>query len=223
MSEEFVTLSEIKTNSNKLNEHFMDEIDQLNKIDEGIPVYQVQGILNNSKALVMKVGIIEELNDVLIKDFEIVSRFKCFMVSRIYDQQLLEKTNGHYKLNMIKVTICQNSNPPIPIAALCYNFNHSQNDSIINYLSTQIQRIEVNGFYNITLHYKENNNKKNNNKENNNKKNNNKENNNKENNNNKYIELSKFEIYQGEQQMMISLTKSLLDPKVLEILNDIKI
>jgi len=197
MSDEFITLSEIK-NSNKLDENFIDEVDQLNKLNEGIPVYQVQGILNSSNALVMKVGIIEEVNDVLIKDFEIVSRFKCFMVSRIYDQQLLEKTNERCKLNMIKVTICQNSNPPIPIAALCYNFNHKYNDSIINYLSDQTQRIEINGFYNITLHYKENS-------------------------KNKYIELRKFETYQGEQQMMVLLTKCMLDPKVLKMLNDIKI
>lgn len=196
MTEEFITLSEIK-NNNKLNEHYMDEMDQLNKLDNGIPVYQVQGILNSSKGFVIKVGIIEELNDVLIKDFEIVARFKCFMVSRIYDKPLLEKTNEHRKLNMIKVTICQNSNPPVPIAALCYNFNHTQNDSIIGYLSDNTQKIELNGFYNITLHYKENN-------------------------KHKYIELHKFETYQGEQQMMISLTKSLLDPKVLDILNNIK-
>ena len=196
ITEEFITLSEIN-NSNKLNEHYMDEIDQLNKLDDGIAVYQVQGILNTSTALVMKVGIIEELNDVLIKDFEIVSRFKCFMVSRIYDQQLLKKTNEHHKLNMIKVTICQNSNPPVPIAALCYNFNHIQKNSIINYLSNKTHKIELNGFYNITLHYKENN-------------------------KHKYIELNKLETYQGEQQMMILLTKSLLDPKVLDILNNIK-
>ncbi len=196
MSEEFITLSEIK-NSNKLDENFIDEIDQLNKLNDGIPVYQVQGILNSPNALVMKVGIIEELNDVLIKDFEIVSRFKCFMVSRIYNQQLLEKTNEHCKLNMIKVTICQNSTPPIPIAALCYNFNHMKKNSVINYVSDQKQRIEIDGFYNITLHYKENN-------------------------NNKYIELRKLETYQGEQQMMILLTKCLLDPKILKILNNIK-
>lgn len=197
MTEEFITLSQIK-NNNKLNEHYIDEMDQLNKLDDGIPVYQVQGILNSSKGFVIKVGIIEKLNDVLIKDFEIVSRFKCFMVSRIYDEPLLEKTNEHHKLNMVKVTICQNSNPPVPIAALCYNFNHTQNDSIINYLSDNTQKIELNGFYNITLHYKENNKYK-------------------------YIELNNFETYQGEEQMMILLTKSLLDPKVLDILNNIKI
>lgn len=194
MTEEFISLKDLK--SNKIKQDYVDEFDEYNKLDEGTIIYQVQGILNKSKALLMKVGVTKEVNDVLIKDFEIVSRFKCFMMSKIYSQKLLE--NNPKNLLLIKIIICQNRNPPIPIANLCYNFNHQKSDTIINYASVASNKIELEGYYNITLHYKEEN-------------------------DNKYVELRKFDSHKGNQEMMISLTKALLDSTVLEILNDIKI
>ena len=65
-SKEFISLKEI--NSNKLTDEYIDEFEEYNKLDEGITIYQVQGILTeaNNRKLVADslVKLITEINNI---------------------------------------------------------------------------------------------------------------------------------------------------------------
>ena len=200
-TEEFVSLKSIK--SNKIDHEFTDEYNDLNNLNDlnkdDMHVFQVQGIENTSNGLIMKVGIMKQIHDILIKEFNIPPNFKCYMISRIYDMQTLKQTNDTGIIQMIKVNICHNNGTTlIPIASLCYNFNttsHLQNkENIMNYISNNINKRELQGFYSITLHFKENG-------------------------NSKYVNIQNQDTFSDKTQILIDLTKWLLDEKVKTILN----
>lgn len=201
-NEEFISLASIK--SNKINHKFVDEHDDINELNDlnenSIHVFQVQGIENTAYGLIMKVGMMKQIHDVLIKEFDISSQFKCYMISRIYDTESLKRLNATGRIQMIKVNICHNNDTITPIASLCYNFNtfsHLENkDNIINYTSDNVNKKNLYGFYSITLHFKE-----------------------KENENHKYVNIQDQQTFPGKTQMLIDLTKWLLDDKVKNILN----
>lgn len=195
--EKFVSVGSIK--SNKMDHSFMDENDNLNDnlndlYEDGIQIFQMQGKKNTSCGIIKAVGIMKELNDILIKEFNIPTfigsseeHYKCFMISKIYDMKTLEQLNDTGIIQMIKINICFDDKP---IASLCYNFNTS---SHLLYSLDYISK-ELHGFYSITLHFKENNNPK-------------------------YINLDIQKTFPGNDQIMIDLTKWLLDDKTQSILN----
>lgn len=201
---EYINLASLRSLNipaiNVSNDKYIDEEEQLNDVQKnGVTVYQVQGIQNKNYGKVVHVGFMEKLNDVLIRDFELFTQFKCYMMSRLYDINLLKKTDEHKKLNLIRINICRNSTTPVLIASLCLNFNHNKNDSIINYISDTTNKFELDGFYNITLHYRENSNS-----------------------HIKYIELERLDTFCDENKMMSYMIKKLIDPNILELLSDIK-
>lgn len=113
-----------------------------------IPVYQIQGLDGQGKGLIMSAGLLEKPHDVLIRDFEVLKQFKCYMVSRLYRKEELEEDTGRYQ--MIKIIICKHDNTNKPLAYLCFNFN-SNDDKI----STIDNKIELEGSYSITFHFME--------------------------------------------------------------------
>jgi hypothetical protein len=80
MEEEYQSVHEIKPNT----------VSDNNETNH-ITVYQVQGIADTNTGLIIKAGILENPHDILIREFEILSKFKCFMVSRLYHQNELNE------------------------------------------------------------------------------------------------------------------------------------
>lgn len=114
-----------------------------------ITVFQIQGKENTNKGLIMKAGYLENPHDILIREFELLRKFKCFMISRLYDQEELKKAKPRYQ--MIKIIICKkNDKMNNPIAYLCYNFHTDQ-----YCISTHDNKIELTGKYTITFHFME--------------------------------------------------------------------
>lgn len=194
--DEYISIFKIK--SNILDDDFVDADDAMDELNENSKeVYQVQGYDDNATAVIMKVGLMKDLHDILIKEFDILSKFKCYMISRMFNAAKLEHVSEHCTFQMVKVNIFHNNNNE-HIASLSYNFKtfaHAQNKtSIMNYVSDKQQTKELYGFFSITLHFKENN-------------------------QNKYITLENNKTFPGKTEMLIKLTKWLLDPKVQESLN----
>ena len=191
---EFISVSKLK--SNKIDDDFIDADDAIDELNENSrEVYQVQGSDNSTMATIMKVGLMKDLHDILIKEFDISPKFKCYMISRMFDVTKLEYVSEHCTFQMVKVNIFHNDGH---IASLSYNFKtfaHVQNkSSIMNYVSDNKQIKELYGFFSITLHFKENN-------------------------QNKYITLENNKTFPGKTEMLVKLTKWLLDPQVQESLN----
>jgi len=195
--DEFVSIETL--NHNHINEKYLDESNQEELEDGSIYIYQLQAKKNNTNAIIIKAGIIKEPHDVLIKEFDI-DKFRCFMVSKLYTLGQLQQSDEYCRFNMIRIIIYNKNQNTTPFAQLCYNFNtfvHKQNNkSIIEYLSEPTKKIELYGFFSVTLHYNENSNPK-------------------------YINLENIKKYCGQNEMMITLTKWLLDKQVKEILNKV--
>lgn len=194
-NEEYISVTSLNTNCK--NENYIDEIDINNLEDNGICVYQIQSKINDKSAIIMKAGIMKEPHDVLIKELDIL-QFKYFIISKLYTLEQLEELSDIDRFTMIKIVIC---NEDKPIAQLFYNFNtiiHKQNNKLITeYLSEDKKIIDLHGSFSVTLHYNENDNPK-------------------------YVELENLKTYCGQNEMMITLSKWLIDDKVKEILSKIK-
>ena len=139
MEEEYRSVHEINSNRTDTNE------------TKYVNVYQVQGIENTNTGLIIKAGVLENRHDTLIREFEILKKFKCFMVSRLYKEDELVKEHERYQ--MIKIIICKKDcDMNNPLAYLCFNFHPSE-----HHLSTHENRIKLNGFFSITFHFMETN------------------------------------------------------------------
>jgi|688.fasta_scaffold179882_2 hypothetical protein len=200
MEEEFVSLTSLK--SNHLDDEYTDIFDNDNNLDElnntCTEIYQIQGIQNNKKGVIMKVGLMKELNDVLIKKFDIPKNFRCFLISKIYDSKKLNEISKTCRIQMIKMNICYYNNKKYNhIATLAYNFNTfvhiKNNQDIINFTSSKDNIKQLSGFYSVTLHFNENG-------------------------NNKFINIENQTIFPGNTEIMVLLTKYLLDKRVQDIL-----
>lgn len=161
-----------------------------------ISVYQVQGINNSGKGIIMEVGFLETVHDVLINDFKLLKKFKGYIVSRLYTEEELIKITQNGKNNifqMIKIIICENGDTMnVPLCYLCFNFVTSINDKFI---STDENKIELLGKFTITFHLKDNNY------------------------NNKYIQLKQYNEYVGKEDMIKELIESLFNEIVLDELD----
>lgn len=135
MDDEFISVHNIEAN-------------KINSEPEGlIDVYQIQGITDTDKGYIMKVGKLENPHDILIREFPLLNRFKCFMISRLYIEKELKETKGRYQ--MIKITICnKNDTSNTPLAYLCFNFQTDKYE-----ISTHDNKKSIIGKYTITLHF----------------------------------------------------------------------
>ena len=181
-NEKFINIGSIK--SNKLDHDFVDDHNNLNDLyDNSIQIFQMQGKKNTSCGSIIKVGLMKEVSDILIKEFNI-PKFKCYLISKIYNMETLKQLNDTGRIQMLKMNISKDDKT---IASLCYNFNTSSH--VMDYISK-----ELCGFYSITLHFKENE-------------------------KHKFVNMGTHEIFPGNEEMMIELTKCLLDDKTQSILN----
>jgi len=187
---EYIPITEIK--GENINANLLDIEDQLN---ECINIYQLQSQKNSDHCSIVKVGIMQETSDVLITNFDLFGKYKCYFVSKIYDIKGLKDIENTATFEIIKILICNNNN--LPIAKLCYNFHtfvHLQdNKSITEYMSELNNLIKLKGHYTITLHFRE--------KE-----------------KDKYIKLNSSSVFIGHDCILEELTKWLLDENVQQLL-----
>ena len=101
--------------------HEIDSTKQNQNSENGIAVYQVQGLNQMPKALIIKVGFLENIHDVLINDFKFLKKYKCYIVSRLYVKEELLKNQNIFQ--MIKIIICKDGDSMnMPLCYLCFNF-----------------------------------------------------------------------------------------------------
>ncbi len=181
--DEFISVHDIESNK------------QSTDIKNGIPVYQVQGKDNTPTALIMKVGCLENPHDVLINDFKLLNKYKCYIVSRLFSQEELETLKDHKIYQMIKIITCKlGDDMNIPLCYLCFNFNAFELPE--SYISTHENKIELKGQYTITFHFQKDS-------------------------DNKYKVLKTYNKFIGKEDMLNKLIKYLFDENVLKELEKI--
>jgi len=157
--------------------------------ENSIKIYQVQSEENSKTATISHVGFIKIPCDVLIKEFDILEKFHCCIISKIYSEN--DFINFIDKFLFIKIAIYHNK---ILIANLCYNFNTIPViQNVMNYISTTNKKYILNGFFTITMHFIENDKFK-------------------------YIEIEKSENFIGTNEIIQKMINLLFDDKIQEIL-----
>ncbi len=182
MSDEYISVHEIESNKQ-------------NSINQGVPVYQIQGLDHSDKGYIMKVGNLETLHDVLINEFKLLNKFKCYIVSRLFAEWEIHSImkNPDKVYQMIKIIICKDSDEMNnPLSYLCFNFRVK---NVLNeYISTDKNKIELTGEFTITFHFKEDN-------------------------NNKYMLLKSYDTFIGKDSMLNKTIKCLFEENVLKVLD----
>ena len=197
MPEEFISFNDI--NSHKINSDFISDQEVNNLEGNEKFVYQIQAVENSNYAKIMKVLLLKELHDILIKEFDLSLKFKCFMISIIYDEDLLNQYEDSCKFHLVRINICYNDGVKLsPIGWICYNFHtfdhKKEKKNIKAYLSSYDNIIELKGYFSITFHFKENDIAK-------------------------FITMETFKEYCGQINMMNNLIKYLSGEKIQNILN----
>jgi hypothetical protein len=193
MDENFITLDNLETTH--VNGSFLSE----NNIQEnGEKVYQVQAF-KNEKASIIHVGFMKKLNDILIETIELPTKYKCHIVSKVYNQTDLKQLEKTGTFEMIKILIFSNNSVKLThIANLCLNFHTldhiKKNISIIDILSEKEKIEMLSGSYSISLHFKENNKFK-------------------------FVKLETLDNFPGIENVFILLTEWLLCEEINDILN----
>ena len=157
-------------------------------------VYQLQGVVGECNAYVMRVGETEsKAPHVLINQYDLSPTTKCMLLSRFYtevdlknDEEACANMNT-VRLTLIELTInSKDGKNLIPVECFRFNFNTSihkeNNNSIVNYLSTKDLKKTISGFYSITFHHKD-----------------------------KYAQLEIYNKYLGTKEMFDVLIKKMLD------------
>ena len=132
---EFIKITDLKPHKPGNNDN-----NDLNNNIGNIDIYQVQALSNNSYASIIKVGIMANTYDVLIKKFTIFDQFNCYIISKLYSIQHIKELSKQKLIPMIKLNICKENNQ---IAYLTYNFNSK----------TDITIAKLEGNFTITIHY----------------------------------------------------------------------
>lgn len=190
--DEYMDISDI--NFNKKDENF-DKAEDLKK--EGFPVYQIQSKSNNSIGYIMNVGLFTKVSDVIINKFNISTQIACIMMSCIHDKNNLKSRSNFCEFEMIKILINHNNGIKIsPIASMFLNFNtfdHKvKKKSIMEYVSTKDNKKKLEGFFTITLHFKD-----------------------------KKVILEKYKTYLGIKKLIDEMIRNLADNKVKNIINEL--
>lgn len=120
--------------------------DQLKNLYENcIEVYQVQAIKDTSYANILKVGVMVEVNDVLIKELPLLDKYKLYLISKLYDYDRLKNLYQAQMIPMIQGNITYEDKP---YGSVFFNFCPSESD-----ISTEMKKIH--GKFTITFHFQE--------------------------------------------------------------------
>lgn len=177
-SDEYISIKNIKksfqieksdSNTTKCNYDNNDKNDKNDNNDESKSVYQIQCNNNQDTLKIMKVGIIPNVHDIMIKEFDLESHIKCMLVSCIFDRETLIMKGETCKLNVFKLLIfLKKKNKMTKIASLNYNihiYQHKQeNKNLLEYVSDKNNIINIRGFFTFTMQFSNIDNNINNNK-----------------------------------------------------------
>jgi len=175
--------------------HEIESTTQSTSNEGNIPVYQVQGINNSSSGIIIQVGQLESAHDVLINEFKLLNKYKCYIVSRLFTKEEIDNVLALGIFQMIKIIICKDGDTMnMPLCYVCFNFNILDKLNAMQtqlYISTSQNKIELKGKYTITFHFKENN-------------------------TNKYILLKTYDKFIGKDDMLNKLIKYLFNETILK-------
>lgn len=148
---------------------FSDSDTELNELlkEKGQPVFQVQCKKKKDGTFctfLMEVGRFIDVSDVVINEFDINTRIKCIIVSSIFIREHLVQISKDCRFNMIKIIVnYRNKKKFHPICCMMLNFNffdHVKTDKCITeYISSKTNRINLHGYFSITFHYTDRNDK----------------------------------------------------------------
>lgn len=133
-------------NSQQIPEKFnsMDNLDEM--YEQCIEIYQVQAIKDSSLATINKVGVMMETHDVLIKELELPSNYKLYMVSKLYNLDTITELYNSQRIPMIQANIIKSDSH---YGSLFFNFCPADNYFNINKLK------DIKGHFTVTYHFKD--------------------------------------------------------------------
>lgn len=200
MNDDFIKVTDIHIENIKNKENDINNNSNIKK------VYQLQGIQDSHFCYIMEVGIINKISDILINRFnpynKIDNEIECLLVSCLHSYDTLNEFKIIGQFPLIKLIVnYKNKDNLIPIAYLFINFiyKNNNNESIIDLISTKDNKIKIDGYYSISLYYRDINKNKNENIDN-------------------YMILKSYEQFLGNEKMIEELLFFLLDPNVYEII-----
>lgn len=110
-----------------------------------VEIYQIQAIKDSSVINIVKVGVMIEMNDILIKEISLINNYKLYLVSKLYDYTKLKELYNAQIIPMIQGNITYQDEPYGSIL-----FNFCPNTQIIPENLENIQ-----GKFTITFHFKD--------------------------------------------------------------------
>jgi len=120
--------------------------DQLEELYEHcIEIYQVQATLNSSNVNILKVGVMIEMHDILIKELELLDQYKIYLVSKLYDFDKLKELYTAQIIPMVQGNITYQNEP---YGSIFFNFCPSTQ-------SIPDELINIQGYFSITFHFKD--------------------------------------------------------------------
>ena len=135
MQEKFIKVTDLNINKKQC-----DNLDEL--YEDCIDIYQIQAIPDKPFISIIKVGVMVEMNDILIKKFKIYDQYTCFIVSKLYSLEQIKELQNHKIFQMIRINVCNENNKVI--CHLAFNFCPNTITSSFN---------DLEGHFSITLHY----------------------------------------------------------------------
>ena len=147
MTDKYINLSDLK--ANKIDDHY-----------DGYPVYQIQPDVHNSRAVIIEVGRFKkgDVPDIIINKFDVSTKQRCIMASSIYSLDELKNIETTCSFPLIKIVVSHNNesklNPVGCMILFFHTFNHSKDKrSIESYISTNNDKIWLDGFFSISFHF----------------------------------------------------------------------
>lgn len=120
--------------------------DQLKELyEECIEIYQVQAIKDLSNVNIIKVGVMIELHDILIKELDLLDKYKLYLVSKLYDFDKLKELYNVQMLPMVQGNITYEDKP---YGSVFFNFCPS--DKI---MPNELK--DIPGHFTITFHFED--------------------------------------------------------------------
>lgn len=120
--------------------------DQLKELyEQCVEIYQVQATRDSSNINIIKVGVMVELHDVLIKEIDLLKNYKLYLVSKLYD---FDKLKELYSVKMIPMVQGNITYEDKPYGSVFFNFCPD-----IQPIPNDLNNIK--GHFTITFHFKD--------------------------------------------------------------------
>src|SRR5437016_5934162 len=68
----------------------------------GEEIYQIQPTTRKDKSMIIHVGYMTKISDILIKEFDFKIKYKCHLISKIYNKSIIENLAQDCKFQILK-------------------------------------------------------------------------------------------------------------------------